>query len=274
MKVRRRNLIGVVVVCAFVCMGYGIPVSAQTVADSLAIAQCPWDTVYRSDGLVVTKAQLQLYDTPQAIVVAVADTKKMGFHVAQPGKRCRKVSRQAADHGAEIAVNGGFFAIPRPDPIHYVQVDGEAVDPALLAKTGGGMVGVNDERVTVQRWDSAQVACWRDILVSGGFLLEKGKILVPASPDRHPRTLIGVDGERVLLVAVDGRSPGRATGMTPRECAFLMQQLGASQALNLDGGGSTTLWLKERGVVNRPCGGLFGRGERRVGSIVYAVAMK
>lgn len=69
---------------------------------------------------------------------------------------------------------------------------------------------------------------------------------------RHPRTLIGwaADGT-VLLVTVDGRQPGRSGGLTLAEAADLMISLGAREALNLDGGGSTTFVTRGR-VRNRP----------------------
>jgi len=60
---------------------------------------------------------------------------------------------------------------------------------------------------------------------------------------RNPRTAIGIaqKGRRFFLVAVDGRQQPYSDGMTLHELAKLMLDLGATQALNLDGGGSTTL---------------------------------
>src|SRR5262245_32665358 len=69
---------------------------------------------------------------------------------------------------------------------------------------------------------------------------------------RNPRTLAGVtkDG-RLLLVAVDGRRPGYSVGASFVESAQLMQGLGAEGAVNLDGGGSTTITIGAA-VVNQP----------------------
>src|SRR5215208_1607418 len=85
---------------------------------------------------------------------------------------------------------------------------------------------------------------------------------------RQPRTLAGVreDG-RLLLVTVDGRRPGWSTGMTLPEAARLMRSLGAREALNLDGGGSSTMTVRGE-VVNRPSD---PGGERRVSNGVYAL---
>ena len=84
--------------------------------------------------------------------------------------------------------------------------------------------------------------------------------------DRNPRTGIGVDANgKILMVTVDGRQKG-SVGMTPVAFAKLFQWLGATSALNLDGGGSTTMWVRGR-TVNRVSGGY----ERAVGSSVLVV---
>jgi exopolysaccharide biosynthesis protein len=83
---------------------------------------------------------------------------------------------------------------------------------------------------------------------------------------RQARTLAGVteDG-RLLLVTVDGRRPGWSVGMTLPEAARLMRSLGARDALNLDGGGSTTMVVRGQ-VVNRPSDRV---GERPVSDALY-----
>jgi hypothetical protein len=70
--------------------------------------------------------------------------------------------------------------------------------------------------------------------------------------ERHPRTMIGVieDGT-VWLVTVDGRQPGSSVGMTFAELQRLALGLGLQNALNLDGGGSTTMVVGGQ-VVNSP----------------------
>jgi hypothetical protein len=88
---------------------------------------------------------------------------------------------------------------------------------------------------------------------------------------RHPRTAIGFAGRNLYLVVVDGRQPGHSLGMTLQELAQVMVDLGCTDALNMDGGGSTTLWA--RGAVrNRPSDGR----ERPVanGLLVFSTAPK
>jgi len=111
-----------------------------------------------------------------------------------------------------------------------------------------------------------------DFIVNGGpMLVERGAVLIDADRDglvrhepgtdnfffgwvrqRNPRTMAGVDASgRVLLVAVDGRQAGRSAGLSILEAAQVMRALGAVTAMNLDGGGSTTMVLEGQ-VVNRP----------------------
>lgn len=97
---------------------------------------------------------------------------------------------------------------------------------------------------------------------SGGTLLvedgvNRGATARVDPARRHPRTAAGVsaDGRRLVLVVVDGRQPGWSAGMSLPELAELMIELGCDDAVNLDGGGSSSfVWLKPDGtrVVNRP----------------------
>jgi exopolysaccharide biosynthesis protein len=70
-----------------------------------------------------------------------------------------------------------------------------------------------------------------------------------------PRTAFGLDKYgRYIICVVDGRQPFRSVGLTLTEMAATMQKLGAVNALNLDGGGSTSMAVKNR-VINSPSDG-------------------
>ncbi len=117
-------------------------------------------------------------------------------------------------------------------------------------------------------------------VVSGGpRLLDRGRIAVRTKAEgfdrpglygrfvaaRNPRTLAGVTGTgALLLVTVDGRRPGYSAGVSLPEAARLMRDLGAVDALNLDGGGSSTMVFGGR-VVNRPSDRARRAGRRRRG---------
>ncbi|GIU83072.1 MAG: phosphodiester glycosidase family protein [Acidobacteria bacterium] len=82
---------------------------------------------------------------------------------------------------------------------------------------------------------------------------------------RHPRTAIAKlkDG-KILMITVDGRQPGYSVGMTLQELAEFLLEMGATDAINLDGGGSTTMFLDGK-VVNRPSD---KEGERKVSDAI------
>jgi exopolysaccharide biosynthesis protein len=95
---------------------------------------------------------------------------------------------------------------------------------------------------------------------------------------RHPRTIIGVSknakgrAEKVFFIVIDGRFPAQADGATIKECADIAYFLGCDEALNLDGGGSSTIWSTLTGVINHPYDNrVFDHeGERRVPNIIIA----
>jgi exopolysaccharide biosynthesis protein len=85
--------------------------------------------------------------------------------------------------------------------------------------------------------------------------------IVPSATDSalHPRTALGFDdsGTWLLFAVVDGRQPGFSEGVTLYELAEMFQSMGCSQAVNLDGGGSSILLAQDPdGVrtINRPSG--------------------
>ncbi|GHE79743.1 lipoprotein [Amycolatopsis deserti] len=122
----------------------------------------------------------------------------------------------------------------------------------------------------------------RSVVSAAPLLLRDGRLAVDAategvvdprdlsfgyawSQQRQPRTMAGIDARgRLLLVTVDGRQPGVSEGLTLVEGARLMRALGAVEAMNLDGGGSSAM-VVSGAVVNKPSD---ATGERAVGDVV------
>lgn len=99
------------------------------------------------------------------------------------------------------------------------------------------------------------------LAVSGNqILMEGGKRVDSPEPARHPRTAVGVSQDRktVFFVVVDGRQEGFSIGATYNDLGAIFERLGAYEALNLDGGGSTTMVIRDASdqpkVLNRPVG--------------------
>lgn len=115
----------------------------------------------------------------------------------------------------------------------------------------------------------------------GRILLKDGEIpaqildpAVPANKDRHPRTMVGVTAAgKLIMVVADGRSPGYADGMTFEEEARYLLSLGAVDAINIDGGGSSTYYVRQPGdgaasLMNVPSDG----SERPVGNALMVIS--
>ena len=94
------------------------------------------------------------------------------------------------------------------------------------------------------------------MLLQGGKILETQGLL-DHLPNREPRTAIGYNTDRtkVILLVVDGRQPGVSVGVSSKDLAAILLNLGCTEALNFDGGGSSTLYVKELGVINTPSEG-------------------
>jgi hypothetical protein len=105
-------------------------------------------------------------------------------------------------------------------------------------------------------------------LGGGPVLLDAGQVpnWRPPQP-RHPRTVLGWNNEHFFLMVVDGRQKSLSAGMTYPELAALMRRLGCTHAINLDGGGSSTLWLDGH-IMNSPSDG----HERRVANGLVVVS--
>lgn len=123
-------------------------------------------------------------------------------------------------------------------------------------------------------WDNLGVT---QIIGGGPRLLRDGELQITGEEERFkddiligraPRTAIGITADnKLLLVTVNGRQPHISVGMTLSELGNLLIELGALQAMNLDGGGSTTMVIRNL-VLNLPSDGK----ERPVGNAIVVVA--
>lgn len=95
-------------------------------------------------------------------------------------------------------------------------------------------------------------------------LAEQAGVAPSFGEQRHPRTAVGWSerGRRLMLVVVDGRQAPYSDGMSLAELGWLFERLGAADAINLDGGGSSALVVRDR-VINLPSD---SAGERPVGN--------
>lgn len=227
-----------------------------------------WTRDEVGDGVWLWQRRLdRLFAGPQSLtVLEIAAAAPVRFDVEAPGALTR-TSAMGERLGALAALNGGFYDTKNGDPVGLLRLDGALRNPA---NDGQGSFGIGQDgrlQLAVRtRGDWPEV---HEALGAGPFLLRDGDVLEhgPKQKDvRHPRTAIGrtADG-RVLWLTIDGRT-AQATGTSHEETARILQALGCRDALNLDGGGSSTLWVHGRGVCNHPCDNrrFDHAGERRV----------
>ncbi|MBU8881147.1 S-layer homology domain-containing protein [Bacillus sp. FJAT-29790] len=126
------------------------------------------------------------------------------------------------------------------------------------------------------KWKNAEF-----MIASGPMLVKNGKVDMTINEtsarakERHPRTAVAIDstGKKVFFVTVDGRQPGYSSGMNLKEFAQYLISIGADRAINLDGGGSTTMVARKHGdvypvLMNSPS----GVSERTVSTILQVVS--
>jgi len=149
-------------------------------------------------------------------------------------------------------VNGDFFSLATGRPIGLLVVDGRRLTPpvsqAALAFDSSGV-----PHIAVFTTAGASLApFFPEEAVGGRPMLVRDSIIAAAvdttgqrsfNVGRNPRTVAGLarDGRRLILAVIDGRQKPYSDGMSLRETADLMLALGARDAINLDGGGSSTL---------------------------------
>ena len=155
-------------------------------------------------------------------------------------------------------VSTGNTPIPRDG---YVLSYGGARAPAPLTHLGRGVEVDLETKYTAL--DGTPLDWTRaDAIVGGAGLLIRGgrlisdwtmeKLSAGFAETRHPRTLIGTHADgSVWLITVDGRQPNLSVGMSLYELRELARRLGLTNALNLDGGGSTTMWVEGK-IANSP----------------------
>lgn len=188
------------------------------------------------------------------------------------------VSAFVRSQRVQVAVNTTPFTPDRVLPGLPVDLQGLAVSQGVRFSPAVG----NLDSLVITRGNRARLVpaggdtadAWNGL---GGFLITmKGGTNVAEGLPPEPATVIGLsaDGRWMYWLVVDGRQPRYSEGATPRETAELLRTLGASEALNMDGGGSSTLscaggWKGVR-VLNRPYHWIWNGLERPVGAVLGA----
>lgn len=247
-----------------------------------------WEREKLAPGLVWKSSHTLIDDTVlQNINLLIVNARKRSISVIYNPRENVKTSIQASEAGAIAAINAGFFNVKDGGSVTYIKVGGMIIDSdtALkwkrVANMNGSVIVDSAGKVLLVKampnsWYDSHSE-YRDVLITGPLLLMDGKkSLLPETSlviNRHPRSCIGLKNSRkIILLTLDGRTE-QSAGMTLLKLADMMLSLKCSDALNLDGGGSTTMWIKDKpfnGVVNMPCDNkkFDHEGERAVSDII------
>lgn len=166
----------------------------------------------------------------------------------------------ASSVGVELAVNADFFDRARGFPRGAARGNGETWGSADGASRGFAAFGTDRVYLSPHAEVVHPLPDWPRHVIGGmPTILQEGEVIAQTSAlctDLHPRTALGFSRDRqtMYLMVVDGRSSA-SIGMTCEQEAALLRDLGAWEAINLDGGGSSTMWIRGMGLRNAPSDG-------------------
>ena len=219
--------------------------------------------------------KVDLRDPRVRVMVALADDRDPDGDGPCVGQ-LETTSQVARKHNFDITINASFFAAPTPREVAGQRIRyfiGNCAWPQgwhfsagkLFAKPKTASLRatmVVHRNNTISLSDALEVLpADTEFAVSGNAMILKDGIPTPPTVDllRHPRSAVGLsaDAKTLFILAVDGRQQAHSRGVTLGELATMFIQFGASNAINLDGGGSTSLVIRDPGsgafaIANQP----------------------
>jgi exopolysaccharide biosynthesis protein len=263
-----------------------VPVTAIT--QITGFNKIKWEKEKIAPGLKWKSSHTILNDTvPQNLNLLVIRLNKRSISLVHSPVKNLPTSVQAEAAAAITAINGGFFNVKTGGSVSYLRTAGSIVDSDTALRwprnsnLNGAILIDTDGNLSIRKkmsnsWFDSHSE-YMDVLVTGPLLLDnKEKTILPETAlvsNTHPRSAVGVRSRKmVIFITVDGRDK-EAKGMTLYELAEIMKLLKCRDAVNLDGGGSTTMWIDGKpfnGVVNMPSDNRKWdhEGERAVANIL------
>lgn len=164
-----------------------------------------------------------------------------------------KYAPASPQYGVQLQIVGNKITAASANPLSIPENGYVLVGPKSKLGKLFGADYVDVEIKTNPKWENVQ-----HIISGGPYLLKDNQIFIDMTAQklqsiggRNPRTAIGyTEDNDLILVTVDGRE-GSSVGLTLVELAKFMKSLGCTNAINLDGGGSTVMYVKGQ-IVNHP----------------------
>lgn len=202
---------------------------------------------------------------------------KLAIDIGYNKRKLKTTSQIAENHHAIAAINGSFFDEDHGGSVTYFEKNDSVISTTRPADIkwalpdsliNGAVIMTKKHQLKIQKAKSdlfyEKSGKEAFVLVSGPLLIYNGKIQklpnMKFSNNRHPRTCLCITKRSLIFITIDGRQK-QADGMTLHEAQKYLLGMGCVNAINLDGGGSSTMWTKEKGIVNKPSD---KKGERPV----------
>ena len=225
------------------------------ISTSCSIEVDEWETLHR--GLRLKRWTLNNHRF-RALEFDLCDTSLRVVATAS-ADRGQTTSSWGAAQGMLAAINGGFFVPGTADPDGCLAFGGGTEWPDSADTTARSFIAFGPQNIGYSSAGYLDVPpypgfSWMEEAVCGDATLVAGGNTIPDSnPSVRSRTGAGYssDGRTLYLLTVDENG---SNGMTVNNFAPILQGLGADFGINLDGGGSTTMWTESLGRVNVPSG--------------------
>jgi len=264
-------------------------------ADSLTLINGPWKVKDIKEGVKhrqVHFANNEIFSSCQFInIIEIEKNSKFKIEiVASP--ILIETSKLAKANGGFCAINGSFFKFEQGvntkdfNSVDYIRKENKTLAPNTYTGKSRSMhqrgaLAIFKSKLYISKAD--ELKDWEKY-IQAGEVITTGPILRVGGVDekleqssfyitRHPRTAIAIkENGTIMLFTVDGRAK-ESQGMTLEELLKTLRWLGAKDIINLDGGGSTTMYIEgfsDNGIVNNPSDNKMfdNKGERKVANII------
>ena len=214
-------------------------------------------------GLWLTTCQSkELFNSHQSFqILKLKQSRRLDL--AFKSKELIPTSDFGASNNSLAAINAGFFDMKNGGSVTFLKANDEVVDTQRTKSNllSNSLIAIDKNNrlhiISDSNWvNYSTTKQFEDVLFTGPLLLKDGRPTsladVPFNQKRHPRTCICITKQhQTLLFTIDGRND-HAAGMSLPELTQLLKRFKCIQGINLDGGGSTTMWVRSKGVVNHP----------------------
>lgn len=245
----------------------------------------------KADGCFGT-VHVRLFDSEQTISFVRYRPEAFSTTVlTAEGEAADSTSALCLGAGALAGINGSYFDMDSLVTTCFIKDDGQVIGETIPREyfRTNAVIDFSESDFSIGACDTAAVydgaeSSW-EVMASGPILIDDGVAVTYTDSTvvsgwkrfyakRHPRSLVGREADGTTwLVVVDGRAKEQAEGMSIAELTELGQMLGWQDEINLDGGGSSTLWTLHGGVLNYPVDNhrYDNEGQRRIPNAIIVL---